>query len=132
MKNRLSFCTNVGFGVLTNGIKTFHVIADCDLGNNQLNTRLLNQRTNQSPIGNRQSAMFLRPSGFAFRKIHQLDIAALRLQVEIPRAPIDARQQRAGYENTEYARSDHYPFAGGGQVQPAIDRFDRTDASPTI
>src|SRR5215216_1520217 len=68
----------------------------------------------------------------ALRHIHQLDVSALNLKIEISRAPIDACEQCGGRKQPKDPHHNHDSFTTGRQVQPAIERFDRLHSSKTI
>src|ERR1044072_528267 len=108
MKKRCSFSMNFGLGTLTSAISVFP-IADFQL---PIDARLPINCSSRITVPGEQTGNRHLPIGSALalarcrsysrhrrltlRQVHQLDVPALTLQIEVARAPVDPRQQQAG------------------------------------
>src|SRR6185436_20354567 len=80
-KKRCSFSINFGLGTFTKGIKT-------------LSISLFARHHHR----HRRLALW---------QIHQFDVAALALEIEIARTPVDSCKQQSGDTETQQAHHDH-------------------------
>src|SRR5258705_9602468 len=99
MKNRLSFCTSVGFGTFTIDINFTSDSLNQALGLWPLVFAFSKPRSRVDPQRPKTQDHYSarRHRRLPLRQIHQTNISSLRLKIKITRAPIDSRQQHSGY-----------------------------------
>src|SRR6266850_3531772 len=140
IKKRLSLRANFGFGTFTNGIASVPIPSSVfwslvfGLGSLLLQprSRWVAKAKDPRPKTKDLSPNFSRHCRLTFRQIHQPNISSLRLQVEIPRAPIESRQQPACNKQPNHAKHNHDRFAGRAQVQATAYGVDSPYTFPSV